>query len=135
MSKRNRLKKHVEAAQPVAAAAPAEGLKLGPHQFPAFDGPAAVFGANERDYPAMHIIPEQFKSFSGPYQNVFSGLFYNGGKLDDFGLTVKAGINRAQFFTALRALMCSWAPKHEHKTATVAWALSEWCDGTPKAGA
>lgn len=136
MGKRQRLKREVEqATAQKAEAVPAVGLNVGNHQFPVFDGPAAVFGADGRAYPKREDIPAQFYNGNTPFNRAFSTLFYKGGSLDQFGLSFKAGINRAQAMTALRALMCSFAPKHEIKEATVAWALSEWCDLAPKAGA
>ena len=109
------------------------GLTLGKHQFPDFPSFAAAFGAEGKDYPPMAVIPEQFKTHDGPYQDVVSELFFRGGKLADYGLSIKPSIDNLKAMTALRALLHSFEPKHEHKTATVAWALSEWCDGTPQA--
>lgn len=130
MSKRNRLKKQV-ASQ--VEGKPAVGLMLGQHQFRAFEGIDAAFGARLSDYPQMSDVPEAFQSHNGPYQNVVSALFFRGGGLSDFGLSFKKGLDHAQAATAIRSLLCSWDPKHEHKTAVVSWALSEWCDGTPTA--
>lgn len=129
MSKRNRLKKEVEATTATKAAP--SGMTLGSHKFPAFDGLSAAFGARLADYPRMEAVPKQFQEHSGPYQNVVSSLFFRGGKLSDYGLDFKPSIDRSAAMTALRALLGSFDPKHEHKTAVVAWALSEWCDGTP----
>ncbi|MBD8556332.1 hypothetical protein IFT84_17630 [Rhizobium sp. CFBP 8762] len=111
---------------------PAKGLSLGSHQFPSFDGLAAAFGADIRDYPARDIIPDDFYRGRTPYNAVVSALFFRGGSLESFGLKFKAEIDQGQAMTAIRALLCSFAPKHEIKEATVAWALSVWCDGTPK---
>jgi hypothetical protein len=108
-----------------------KGLTLGSHQFPVFDGASAAFGARGKDYPDQSVIPEKFRRGHTPYNRVVSTLFFKGGKLDDFGLSFKKGIDRNQAMTAIRALLCSFDPKHEIKEATVAWALSEWCDGEP----
>lgn len=99
-------------------------LKVGDHQFPAFTAIDAAFGANERDYPDYGSIPAEHRHGS-KFGRVFSGLFYSGGTLADHGLKLRAGVDRASFYTTLRALMCSWAPKHEVKEATVAWFLAE----------
>lgn len=108
------------------------GLKLGDHQFPDFDGLSAAFGAERRDYPKWEDIPEKFRR-RNPHGEVFSALFFNGGKLADHGLTMKAGLDAGQVMRAIKALMSSFDPSHELKEATVAWALSEWFDGTPRA--
>lgn len=128
MSKRNKLRKQVEEQKPAAAVEP---LKVGSHTFRVFQGIDAAFGAKIADYPPMSSVPAGLRS----YENVVSSLFFRGGKLDDFGLSIKPTIDRNQAMTALRALLSSFDPKHEHKTAVVAWCLSEWCDGQPKAGA
>ena len=133
MSKRNRLKKQVEQTSIKDNPAPAVGLMLGTHQLRAFAGIDASFGAKMADYPTMAQVPVAFHDHSGPYQSVVTKLFFQGGSLPDYGLTIKKVIDRAQAMTAIRALLCSFEPKHEHKTAVVAWALSEWCDGTPTA--
>lgn len=136
MGKRQRLKRQVQQTdQTQQSNKPAVGLKVGEHQFPVFDGVAAAFGAQGLDYPSRENIPAQFYNGNTPYNRAFSTLFFQGGSLDQFGLSFKAGIDHTQAMTAIRALMCSWAPKHEIKEATVAWALSEWCDLAPKAGA
>jgi hypothetical protein len=109
------------------------GMKVGDHQFPKFDGISTAFGADQRDYPSYDTIPEQFHCCSNtPFNKAFSGLFFHGGKLSDFDLSWKAGIDQNEAMRTIRALMCSWAPKHEVKEATVAWALSEWCDHAPE---
>lgn len=108
-----------------------KGLKVGDHQFPDFDGPAAVFGASRQDYPSREQIPTQFYNGHTPYNKAFAGLFFKGGKLADYGLSFKPGIDQQKAMKAIRALMSSFDPKHEIKGGTVAWALSEWCDYTP----
>lgn len=116
----------------VAAAAEREDqaapLMLGNFQVRAFDGLDAAFGARLRDYPPMASIPAEFRSYSGKFQDVFSALFFNGGSLADHGLKLKSGVSHKHAMTAIRAYMSSFDPPHEHKTATVAWALSEWTE-------
>lgn len=136
MGKRQRLKREVQQATAQKdEAVPAVGLKVGNHEFPVFTGVDAAFGARGQHYPTREEIPAQFYAGGTPYNRIVSTLFFQGGSLDQFGLSFKAGIDRAQAMTAIRALLCSWDPKHEIKEATVAWALSEWCDLAPKAGA
>lgn len=100
-------------------------LKIGDHQFRKFQGIDAAFGANEGDYPAREAIPSEFYDGRTKFNDVVSALFFKGGKLADHGLKLKAGTDPASFYTTLRALLCSFAPKHEIKEATCAWLLSE----------
>lgn len=104
-------------------------LKLGDHTFRDFDGIDASFGAKRSDYPSMADVPSH--QLHRSFESVASKLFFRGGKLDDFGLSFKPGIDRIKAMTAIRSLMNSFEPQHEHKMAVVAWALREWCNGTP----
>lgn len=128
MGKRQRNKKVVAAREEEK---PVVGLKLGGWQFRPFQGLDAAFGAQREDYPPMDALPSGH--VLRPYEAVVSRIFFNGGTLADYGLAIKKDIDRDQAMIAIRSLLCSWAPKHEHKTAVVAWALSQWCDGTPAA--
>lgn len=119
-NKKSRAKHAPVASAPKPAHPP---LMLGSFRVPAFDGMDAAFGAAQDQYPAPSLVPEVDRR----YRDAFSTLFFSGGKLADFGLELKPGLDRARAMTALRAWMGSFAPKHEHKEATVAWALSEWC--------
>ncbi|MGO4316672.1 hypothetical protein [Agrobacterium sp. MCAB5] len=120
-------KKLREAAAKSTTPNPVTPLKVGSHTFPVFTGASAAFGARLNDYPPMSAVPEVRKEF----RNAFSTLFFRGGSLADFGLSIKPGLDRNQVMTALRSLMSSFDPKHEHKEAVVAWCLSEWCVETP----
>ncbi|TRB05837.1 hypothetical protein EXN61_11425 [Agrobacterium tumefaciens] len=124
MGKQKRLREAVEKSTPPKPITP---LKLGNHTFPVFNGASAAFGARLKDYPPMSSVPEVRKEF----RNAFNTLFFRGGSLADFGLSIKPGLDRDQVMTALRSLMSSFDPKHEHKEAVVAWCLSEWCVETP----
>lgn len=100
-------------------------IKIGDHQFRAFQGIDAAFGANESDYPAREAIPAEFYNGRTKFNDAVSALFFKGGTLADHGLKLKAGTDSASFYTTLRALLGSFAPKHEIKEATCAWLLSE----------
>lgn len=58
-----------------------------------------------------------------PYNDLFSQLFFNGGKVK-----FKEGIEPAkqnEIWKYVRTFMGSWEPKHEHKDAICAMLLSE----------
>ncbi len=110
---------------------------------PTFDDITVAFGSVEKHYLTRQQLGDWYDmNTPTPYHEAFNGLFYRGGKLADYGLSIKPGLDQTQVMRALRALMSSWAPKHEIKTATVAVALANWCDvaadrkaSTPEASA
>lgn len=92
-------------------------------EIPNFDGIEAVFGANLSHYPDMDSIPDEFRHGRAKGCDVFSKLFFSGGKVEDHGLQLKPGVDRSKFYRALRALMSSFEPKHELKEATCGWLI------------
>jgi hypothetical protein len=128
MSKRNKLRKQVEAAKPIAPVDRGEPLRLGEHVIPDFNGIDATFGAKLTAYPKYETIPASFRGGNTPFNRAVSGLFFRGGTLEDHGLRLKPTTNRARFFTTIKALLCSFDPPHELKDATVAWLLSEYAE-------
>jgi len=107
-------------------------FRLGDHLIRKFSRLDAAFGAKDSDYPRYESIPAEFKRFRGNrHVDAVSGLFFNGGKLADHGLTIKEGVDREAFMTALQALLSSFAPEHELKIATCGWLLSEYTDEIP----
>lgn len=69
------------------------------------------------------------------WQKIADGLFFRGGKLADYGIKPKDGIDPAKLRQTISYLLSSWGPKHEEKAATVGFALMNWCDktdGSPK---
>jgi hypothetical protein len=127
MGKRQRLRKEVETMQPAVLPV---GLQLGSHKFRPFTNLDCAFGADIRDYPPYETIPEQFRRGNTPANDVVGTLFYKGGSLDQFGLRLKPGVDRSAFYGALKAMLCSFAPKHEHKDAACAWLVHEFTEAS-----
>jgi hypothetical protein len=127
MGKRQRLRKEVQSIQ--AGVAPVT-LTLGAHKFRPFTNLDCAFGADLKDYPPYDAIPEEFRRGYTPANKVVSTLFYKGGSLDQFGLRLKAGVDRSAFYGALKSMLCSFAPKHEHKEAACAWLVAEYTEPT-----
>jgi hypothetical protein len=105
-----------------------------PFPVPEFDDATVAFGAPRSAY----LTREQLGDFYDmndrtPYHKAASGLFFRGGRLSDYGLQWKPGIDRTKAMRAIKALLCSFEPKHEIKEATVAYAFREWCDVLPAA--
>lgn len=103
---------------------------------PDFDAVTVAFGAPQKFF----LNREQLGGWYGlygdnsktPFHACAESLFSKGGKLADYGLTFKADVDHVKAFKAIRALMSSFAPKHEEKIGTVAVALANWCDVTGK---
>jgi hypothetical protein len=99
---------------------------------PKFNDAEIAFGAGTNHYLTESQLGDWYLHDFTPFHQAVDTLFVSGGKLDDFGLTVKSNLNSEDVYRALKALMRSWAPKHEIKVGTVAVALANWCDYTPK---
>lgn len=84
--------------------------------------------------PRYETIPSDFKQRGNPYCEFISDWFFGGRNADDMArLKEREGTDRAMALRAIRAIMKSWAPRHEHKVAACAYLLSEWfvLDGKP----
>lgn len=103
-------------------------------EFPVPDfGPmTAVFGADEDAFLTKDELGEWYgfrgPAGSKPFYDCVAGLFYSGGRLSDYGLQWKDGIDHATAFRALRGLLGSFAPPHEIKIGTCAVALANWTE-------
>lgn len=92
------------------------------------DDATMVFGAPlEMDLllPPYEKIPEEFKSQPNKWVKLFEQWFSNGlPKGTQF--IQKPGIDQVKALRHVKTIMASYAPKHEHKTAGVAYLLSCW---------
>lgn len=91
---------------------------------PEFDGPTIVFGAGEQSFFNRRDLPEVPRR----YEEEVSRMFFSGGSWPEFG----ADVDAPKAKQALRAWLGSFAPAHEAKVATVAYALWVW---SPEAAA
>lgn len=98
---------------------------------PTFTGLDAAFGAGAGTYLTREQMGDEFYCDRNRFTKAASTLFFSGGKLADFGLRFKPGIDRAAAMTAIKAWLCSFEPKHETKIGTVGYALSQWCEDAP----
>jgi hypothetical protein len=79
--------------------------------------------------PKWDDVPEDFRDFTyNEHCKAVSTLFYSGGRITDMGYTLKQGLDENDVMRAIRACLCSWEPKHEHKIAGVGYMLSQWFD-------
>jgi hypothetical protein len=96
---------------------------------------AQVTFGSKPPLPAWGDIPAEFKRSSNPFAHIASKLFFEGGKLADFGLTAKPGVDVSKAMRAIKCCLGSFDPSHEHKEAGVAYMLSQWFDRDEKKAA
>jgi hypothetical protein len=72
---------------------------------------------------------------SNPFCDLIASWFYRGVKAIDRGFeangvryVAKPGVDSKKAFVAIRAVLGSFEPKHEHKIAGCGSMLSEWFD-------
>ena len=94
---------------------------------PEFDEPAAVFGADYSAFFNRHDLPPVPRE----HEATVDRLFFEGGRYPDFG----ADVDATKAKRAIRAWLCSFAPAHEAKVATVAYALWVWSPSSAEARA
>ena len=92
------------------------------------DGDKAFGGIMKELLPAYNDIPEDFKSDYGDQRKwvkLVSDWFFIGLPQNTI-FTPKQGIDKDKALRHIMAIMRSWVPKHQHKTAGVAYLLSLW---------
>lgn len=96
---------------------------------PELDNLDVAFG-NVKHMPKWEVVPERFKRHGGTIHNQFiSKWFFSGVSQAEISeWTAKPGIDRMKALAAIRAVLTSFEPKHEHKEAACAYMLSEWFD-------
>lgn len=88
-----------------------------------------AFGLKVLDLmPEYSTIPEEFCNFNRreKWGQLVTTWFFRGLKTASF--TPKEGIDAEKALRHIRAIMCSFEPKHEHKQAACAYLLSLWFD-------
>lgn len=99
---------------------------------PKLDQLSVAFG-DIKHMPKYADVPERFKRSSDPYVSAVSSWFFSGAKgapngliIDGVTYTAKAGIDVKDALRAIKAVLGSFEPRHEHKEAACAYMLSEW---------
>jgi hypothetical protein len=83
-------------------------------------------GAMAKLLPKYETLPEEFRRERDPFSPLVSKWFFSG--LDKKLLKVKPGIDENDAWRHMKTIMGSFEPKHEHKTAGVAYLMSQWFD-------
>lgn len=74
--------------------------------------------------PPYAAIPQEYKRGHNRWCQLQSDWFFCG--IQRTSVTPKPGIDPEQAWRHLSAIQRSFAPKHEHKAAAVAYLLNEW---------
>lgn len=108
---------------------------------PAMDALDITFGSIKH-MPKMADIPPTFTEDRNEYVRAISSWFFKGGKRDGRSIvidgktfTAKEGVDATKALSAIKAVLASFEPKHEHKEAACAYMLSEWFEYQPSRGA
>ena len=81
--------------------------------------------------PKMADIPDEFTHASNRYVSFVSRWFFDGINPEDvLRLKPREGVEKTRALSAIRAILGSFEPKHEHKNAGCAYLLSEWFELT-----
>jgi len=75
--------------------------------------------------PKKEDIPKEFWKTNGTiWHEAFNDWFFTGIRAEQF--TSKEGVDKGKAIRALKSIMGSWGPKHEHKVAACTYLMSEW---------
>jgi hypothetical protein len=103
-------------------------------QIPEVTGLDVAFG-NIKHMPKFDTLPEEFRRDRHPTCDAISDWFFSGAKPFPNGITIgkrtftaKAGVDSNKAIAAIRSVLCSFEPKHEHKVGGCAFMLNEWFD-------
>lgn len=100
---------------------------------PEVDRVSLAFG-NIKHMPKYDTLPAAFQDWHyEPHCEAISYWFYRGAKACPNGIELngtkyiaKEGVDAAKALAAIKAVMASWEPKHEHKIAACGYMLAEW---------
>ena len=95
-------------------------------EVPKLDGIDMSFG-NVKHLPPMKEIPDEFQNHSNKYCRFVSSWFFGGKTTEDMQcLVAREGVDRRAAIIAIKSVLTSFEPQHEHKEAGAAYLLSEW---------
>jgi hypothetical protein len=95
------------------------------HYPPKLDDADVVFGG-ALYMPRMEDLPEEYRCERADACRVAEHLFFKGGRLSDYGYLCREDVDFGDALRAIKAVLGSFQPKHEHKIATVGWMIDKW---------
>lgn len=84
--------------------------------------------------PPKEAISKEDWSNRSPMAEALQSIFFRGGRLEDFGIAPKPGIDMKKVYRFVKCTLGDYGPSHEHKIGGIAHRLSEWCTIKPKQG-
>lgn len=75
--------------------------------------------------PGRSLIPDEFKSFSNKQVQIIGEWFFRG-LPEGTRFIPREGIDENKALRHIGAILRSFEPKHEHKTAACAYLLDKW---------
>jgi len=105
-------------------------FEIAGHTIPQQDRISAAFGADLNAYPPLDAMPNEYRNGCAEGCIIASALFYRGGKLSDHGRTLKEGVPVGEFYTTLKALLSSFAPKHEQKIGAAGLLIDNYTEAS-----
>jgi hypothetical protein len=105
---------------------------------PDLDDPSVAFG-DIKHLPKRKDLPEEYQNDwhrdSQPFCRAVSMWFYKGCQVNGNSLIIngvtfvpKEGVDFQKALRAIKAVLGSWAPQHEHKIGGAGYMLSQWFD-------
>lgn len=96
---------------------------------------------NIKHMPRYDTLPDDFKRHNGnDFCRAVTSWFFKGASSTQHGLLIdgmkfsaKPGVDRVKALRAIKAVLGSFEPKHEHKEAACAFMLSEWFEKSESA--
>lgn len=106
-----------------------------PDQLPVPDvNDVSIAFGDIRHMPKYETLPEAFQDWRDEKHCRAIGKWFfsgaagtpNGIVIDDKTYTAKPGVDATKALRAIKAVLGSWEPKHEHKMAACGYMLSQW---------
>ncbi len=104
---------------------------------PDLDGPSVVFG-DIKHMPAYSTLPAEFQDYHyNPHCEAVHAWFFGGAARDGDAITFdkhgevlryvpREGVDANKALRAIKAVLGSFSPKHEHKIAACGYMLDQW---------
>lgn len=96
---------------------------LTPADVASITDPECAFGTT-RLLPAVEDIPAEFKSQRGNVYTKIADSIFMGTDMPQGEIEMKEGFDPQAVNRCVRAHICSWSPKHQHKIAGVGYMIS-----------